>query len=44
MAEHKPLPEEKEHSFTPSSPVKRTLAWIGLSYALILLAHHLVLF
>lgn len=38
MAEHKPLPEEKEHSFTPSSPVKRTLAWIGLAYALILLA------
>ena len=39
------MPEEKhfhgqkeEDGFTPSSPVKRTLAWIGLAYALILLA------
>lgn len=39
MAEDKRTPEEKEGSdFTPSSPVKRTLAWIGLVYALILLA------
>ena len=39
MAEDKRTPEEKEGSdFTPSSPVKRTLAWIGVVYALILLA------
>ncbi|WP_251318693.1 hypothetical protein [Flintibacter muris] len=32
-------PQEKEEpGFTPSSPVKRTLAWIGVVYALILLA------
>ncbi len=36
------MPEEKRSSgetegFTPSSPVKRTLAWIGVVYALILL-------
>ena len=37
MAEKKRPPEE-ENGFTPSSPVKRTLAWIGLVYALILLA------
>lgn len=38
MAENKHTPEEKEGSgFTPSSPVKRTLAWIGLVYMLILL-------
>lgn len=30
--------EREDSSFTPSSPVKRTLAWIGLTYALILLA------
>ena len=30
--------ETKNSGFTPSSPVKRTLAWIGLAYALILLA------
>lgn len=39
MSEDKRTPEEKESSdFTPSSPVKRTLAWIGVVYALILLA------
>ena len=39
MSEDKRTPEEKEGSgFTPSSPVKRTLAWIGLAYMLILLA------
>lgn len=36
------MPEEKradgEKGFTPASPVKRTLAWIGVVYALILLA------
>lgn len=29
---------KEENEFTPSSPVKRTLAWIGVVYALILLA------
>lgn len=29
---------KQEPSYTPASPVKRTLAWIGLAYALILLA------
>lgn len=39
MADNKRPSEEKEESgFTPSSPVKRTLAWIGVVYALILLA------
>ena len=28
----------EDRGYTPSSPVKRTLAWIGLVYALILLA------
>lgn len=30
--------EEKEIGFTPASPVKRTLAWIGVVYMVILLA------
>ena len=39
MSEDKRVTEKKEENeFTPSSPVKRTLAWIGLVYALILLA------
>lgn len=39
MSEDKRTPnEEKESGFTPASPVKRTLAWIGLSYMVILLA------
>ncbi len=37
MAEDKRSPEEQEDSgFTPSSPVKRTLAWTGLAYMVIL--------
>jgi len=32
------LPQEKQKpDYTPASPVKRTLAWIGLAYALIFL-------
>ena len=39
MPENKRPPEEQEEKgYTPSSPVKRTLAWIGVVYALILLA------
>ena len=39
MPENKRPPEEQEEKgFIPSSPVKRTLAWIGVVYALILLA------
>lgn len=39
MSDGKRSPEEQEESgFTPSSPLKRTLAWIGLVYALIFLA------
>ena len=30
-------PSENERGFTPASPLKRTLAWIGLAYALIFL-------
>ena len=30
--------ESENNGFTPCSPVKRTLAWIGLAYALILLS------
>lgn len=30
--------EEKESGFTPASPVKRTLAWIGVVYMVILVA------
>ena len=36
MAEKKP-PREEERGYTPASPVKRTLAWIGLAYMLLLL-------
>ena len=35
------MPEEKrsqKENFTPSSPVKRTFAWIGIVYLLILIA------
>jgi len=39
------MPEDKrtteqdgKKNYTPASPVKRTLAWIGVAYALILLA------
>ena len=39
MSEDKRPPEEEPNSgYTPASPVKRTLAWIGVVYALILLA------
>lgn len=37
MPEDKRTPE-KNPGFAPASPLKRTLAWIGLVYALILLA------
>ena len=36
MAEERRPPETE--GYTPASPVKRTLAWIGLAYALIFLA------
>lgn len=37
MSEDKRVPEEeKENGFTPASPVKRTLAWIGVVYMVIL--------
>lgn len=29
---------QEEQGYTPASPVKRTLAWIGLAYALLFLA------
>jgi len=40
MSQEKRRPEEggEDRGYTPASPVKRTLAWIGLAYALILLA------
>ena len=39
MPDEKRATEPKEEKgFTPASPVKRTLAWTGLAYALILLA------
>ena len=31
-------PKPEEPGYTPSSPLKRTMAWIGLAYVLILLA------
>ena len=37
MSEDNRTPQE-EKGYTPASPVKRTLAWIGLVYMLILLA------
>lgn len=38
MSDGKKTPEEKEDGFIPASPLKRTLAWTGLVYALIFLA------
>ena len=41
MSEHTNKPnqeEEKEQGYVPASPVKRTLAWIGLVYMVILVA------
>lgn len=35
--EKTPQGQQEERGYTPSSPVKRTLAWIGLVYMLILL-------
>lgn len=36
---NRPQEDKKEpHGYTPASPVKRTLAWIGLAYVVILLA------
>ena len=39
MSENKKTPDlhEEEQDYTPSSPVKRTLAWIALVYVLIFL-------
>ena len=39
MSQNKQTSDEgKENGFTPASPVKRTLAWIGLVYMVILVA------
>ena len=39
MSDHKKdFEQDEELSYVPASPVKRTLAWIGLAYALLLLA------
>lgn len=35
---HDPKDKDQEPSYTPASPIKRTLAWIALVYVLILLA------
>lgn len=35
---NKPDLEDEKEGYTPSSPVKRTLAWIGLVYMVILVA------
>lgn len=34
----RPREQGEDRGYTPASPVKRTLAWIGLAYVLILLA------
>ena len=34
---------QEEKGYTPASPVKRTLAWIGLAYALPVSYTHLTL-
>ena len=36
--EKRPEEQKEELGYTPASPVKRTMAWIGLVYALLLLA------
>lgn len=33
-----PPQDQESHSYTPASPVKRTLAWIGIVYMLLLVA------
>jgi len=38
MSEDKRAGEDREKGYVPASPVKRTLAWIGLAYAVVLLA------
>ena len=38
MDDHKRPDQEPPKSYTPASPVKRTLAWIALAYVLIFLA------
>ena len=38
MPEDKRTDKEEESGFTPASPVKRTLAWIGIVYMVILVA------
>ena len=34
----RPDDQVNEHGYVPASPMKRTLAWIGLAYAVIMLA------
>ena len=34
----RPDEEVNDHGYVPASPMKRTMAWIGLAYALIMLA------
>ena len=36
--EHDILPPEEDRGYTPASPVKRAMAWIGIVYMLILVA------
>ena len=41
MADYIPSPgdeEEEESGYTPASPAKRALAWVGLAYAFLFLA------
>ena len=41
MADYIPSPgeeEEEETGYTPASPTKRTMAWVGLAYAVLFLA------
>lgn len=37
MSEQNPTPETESQPYTPASPAKRALAWIGLCYMFILL-------
>lgn len=38
MSDNKPESQSGEQSYTPASPVKRALAWIGVVYMVILVA------
>ena len=38
MSKERPDETPQEQGYIPASPVKRTLAWIGLAYALLFLA------